>query len=72
MNSRERRALRNYKADHKFDALAAPAPPPVEFDEEVFQRVDAAYEAAKSDGSITRWRDERALDAQMQRQGVAS
>ena len=28
---------------------------------------DAAYEAAKSDGTLTRWRDERALSAQVQR-----
>lgn len=70
MNSRELRAMRKDKAARKFAALAAPAAPPVEFDEEVFQRADAAYEAAKADGSLTRFRDERALAEQMQRRGT--
>ena len=34
--------------------------------------IDRQYAAAKSDGSITRWRDERALADQMQRHGATS
>ena len=41
-------------------------------DEAFRRRVDAQYEQAKSDGSLQRARDERALAEQMQRQGVRS
>jgi hypothetical protein len=54
------------------DVLMGIAAPAVELDEAVFQRRDAAYEAAKSDGTLTRSRDERALAEQVQRQGVRS
>jgi hypothetical protein len=54
------------------DVLMGIAAPAVELDEAFFQRSDLAYQRAKSDGSLTRWRDERALADQVQRQGVRS
>jgi hypothetical protein len=54
------------------DALMGIAAPAVELDEAFFARSDAAYSAAKDDGSLTRSRDERALKSQIERQGAMS
>jgi hypothetical protein len=54
------------------DALMGLTAPAVELDEQFFVRSDTAYAAAKADGSLTGWRDDRALAEQMQRQGTRS
>lgn len=69
MNSRELRAMRKDKAAHKFDALAAPAPPPVEFDELFYERADFAFDAIKARDCATfgQGAADRAQAAEIQR-----
>jgi hypothetical protein len=47
------------------DVLMGIAAPAVEFDAHFFAKVDADHQRAKDDGSLTRWRDEMALQQQL-------